>query len=215
MASEARLAAKRAEYAARAANARIRVTSSVNPALAALPQMLEMTAADLRMIAEQVDTRFRVMMSSLYESEGASGGQRWRELSPGYLRQKRAKWNFISAGRPRLLQEVRLLPARYRSGLFRLTLGEFKILQLTRRLRLSLTSKGPDHILETGKVGPNAYVALGTWVEYALHHWNGDAGAVRNPIQRTRAQDAELGRVALDAIRGIAAQRVRLLARAS
>jgi hypothetical protein len=215
MASEARLAAKRAEYADRAANARIRVTTRVNPALAALPQMLEMTAADLRLIAEQVDTRFRVMMSSLYESEGASGGQRWRELSPGYLIQKRAKWGFIKAGRRGLLQEVRELPARYRSGLFRLTLGEFKILQLTRRLRLSLTSKGPDHILEAGDVGPNAYIVLGTRVDYAERHWSGEGLPVRNPIQRTRAQDIELGRVALDAIRGIAAQRVRLLARAS
>lgn len=213
MASAAQLAAKRAQYADRAANARVRVTTLVNPAIAALPSLFEMQDKDMQLIARMVDDRFRVMMGRLYESEGVSGGSRWKELSPAYLAQKSQKWGFIRRGRGRLLQEIRALPARYRSGLFRLTLGEFKILQLTRRLRLSLTSRNEDHVIETGKLGQNAYIALGTRVDYAERHWRGERNLpVRNPIQRTRAQDSELGRVALDAIRAIALQRVKMLA---
>lgn len=209
-----RMAARQAALAAGAAG-RFTVTTKVNPGITQLHKMFDLDSTALGVISKLVDDRFRVMMSTLYPTQGASGGNQWAPLSPEYLKKKKIpKWFRIRAGRGAILEEVRKLPARYRVGLFRLTLGEFKILQLTRRLRLSLTSKNTDHILETGKSGQNYYIVLGTTVPYSIHHWKGGRSLPRrNPIQRTSAQDAELGQVVVDAVRAIADKKIRMIAR--
>lgn len=209
MATVAQLAAKRAEYSARP---RLRVTTTVSPAIAGLPAAFKMNATDRQIVLKLVDDRFRTMMSALYESEGSTGGSRWKELSPAYMLEKGRQWGRIRAGRGGLLADIRTLPARYRSGLFRLTLGEFKILQLTRRLRLSLTSKNAEHIAISDSDDTRIGVWVGTTVPYAQSHYDGEGRLpVRNPIQRTRSQDQELGRVALDGFRAAIEQKIRRL----
>ena len=207
MATPSQIARHRSELASRGM---VRVT--MGPAIASLPQTFEIDARALEVAGRIVDEQFRFMMSGLYESEGATGGPRWAPLSPSYLKQKARKWGGIKGQRDRLLSDAKLLPRAYMSGAFRPMLGEFKILQLTRRLRMSLTSRNGDHVLEAGRGANGPHIVLGTKVPYAAAHWQGGTKLPRrNPIQRTPEQDRHLCRTTIDALIEIIRAKIRAL----
>jgi hypothetical protein len=213
MARPSRISPHDADLAARLKS---NVTVRMNPAVLALPATFELTAADLAEVAKPVDDKFRAMMAALYDSEGTSGGSRWKELSPSYLAQKARKWGSLSAMRKRLLFDAKSLPQHYLKGSFRPMLGEFKILQLTRRLRMSLTSRNSEHIMESGKGATGSYIMIGTTVPYAVAHWSGTTRLPsRNPFQRTEEQDRQLGAAVVDGLRNVLAVKIARLAGAS
>lgn len=206
MATPAQIAAARAKRAAG-----VHFDVYVNPGIAMLESAFTPSIEDLDDAGRYVDDRFRLLMSSLYESEGASGGMGWKPLTEKYLRRKASVWSSIKGLRRQLLADARNLPRHYLKGAYRPGLGQFKILQLTRRLRMSLTSRGAEHILETGRVGGAAFITMGTRVPYAVHHWTPGRNQ-RNPIQRTPQQDRELGAAAIEAMRRVFKAKVRALA---
>lgn len=117
-----------------------RITSAVNPRIKSLEQALRLTATDMQAMLTPVDTKFRTLERRLFATEGASGGARWRRLSPKYAKQKR-----------------RTHPGR-------------KVMQKTGGLRRSLTQKGADHVARYTLSASRARLKVGTTNVLAAYH---------------------------------------------
>ncbi len=63
----------------------------VNPAIRRVKDILVLNQKDMNTMARRVDIKFRPNERKLFSTQGASGGRRWKPLSPAYKKWKRKK----------------------------------------------------------------------------------------------------------------------------
>ncbi len=115
-------------------------TSTVNPRIRTLPQLMKLDQRDMGTMLGIVDLEFTRNEKRLFSTEGTSGGRAWKPLSTAYARAK-----------------ARAFPGR-------------KIMQRTGKLRQGLTQQShADHVKFT-KLKPRATITVGTDNQVAAFH---------------------------------------------
>lgn len=139
----------------------VRMKATVNPRIASLRELAQLTPHDMQRMTDRCDQQFRLNERGLFATDGGSGGTRWQSLSPAYAEAKR-----------------RTHPGR-------------KILTRDGTLRDGLTQKAhPDHVA-TYRITPRAVIELGTKNPVAGYHAEGGGRLPkRDPMAHTPAQEA-------------------------
>ena len=147
------------------------MTTRVNPRIRLLSDLFDLDAREMKVMTTEVDKQFRKNMKRLFATEGASGGKRWKRLTPKYAKRKRKK----RRGR--------------------------KILVYNRDMRDSITNAGHrDHVAEFSlnppyvEVGTNSDIAR-------YHAEGGGRLPVRNPIQQTDSQKRRYHQIVVKQLR--------------
>jgi hypothetical protein len=169
----------------------MKVRGAINPRIRSLDQLFELPAEAAKAAVVEADKVFRAQEKALFESEGASGGQKWVPLSKAYERRKAAI--FASAQ----LQTVATMRSRgkkvTRRGIAAALGTEFKILQFTGDMRRAFSTAGRGHIARTSKTARGWIAMFGAEgaAYYALHARGGkvpNRPPIRNPLLATEAQ---------------------------
>lgn len=144
-------------------------------------------------VANETGKDFRRLERVLFATQGKSGGEQWKPLSPRYARIKMAILTGAISGLRSANQQFGRASRRVPS-----LKSVNKILSLSGGLRDSLTKKSdPDHV-QTFRQRSDAQwvVAHGTSNELARYHSNGvpskGGAVVRKPIMLTPSQKEEI-----------------------
>lgn len=182
---------------------RFRVRGRLNPVLEpgagrgrvrTIEELVELSARDLGTMTLRADRIFRRLMARLYDTEGASGGRKWRPLSPDYARWKtrtlRGALETLRAENREIARiRGRRPPATPRLG------SVDKILRFSGEMRDSFAERGGAHVAEWA-ARPRYLIRLGSRVPYAAFHAPGRLHnprlPVRDPRQMTARQKDEL-----------------------
>lgn len=169
----------------------LKIRGAINPRLRSIEQVFDLSSHAINAAVTETDKIFRAQEKGLFESEGASGGQKWVPLSKAYERRKAAI--FASAQ----LQTVSTMRSRgkkvTRRGIAAALGTEFKILQFTGDMRRDFSTLATGHIARAQKSERGWIAMFGAEGKayYALHAKGGSVPKrppVRNPIQATKEQ---------------------------
>jgi len=144
--------------------------AEVNPRIKKLTDLFDLNMQDMRSIKTMVDIEFVKKERKLFATEGASGGAKWKPLSPAYAKRKKRK-----------------KPGR-------------KILAYEGDLRRGLTGRRhADHVARYSLTKTRAVVTVGTKNPIASYHAPGYLHnpqlPVRDPIQLTRRQELDYTKI--------------------
>jgi hypothetical protein len=162
----------------------------LNPHIKTLHQALDLTPDAVSSAAQAADSVYRAQEKQLFATEGASGGQPWKKLSPIYAERKRR----LVEGAKAFNQELK----RRRGSPRRVPAISTSILVLIGDMRTAFSTQSGGHVVEYFKSARGWLIQLGARGPryFKLHADGGDKipgrPPKRDPQQRTPAQDNEL-----------------------
>jgi hypothetical protein len=187
-----------------------------NPHLANFGRTLELDKQAMEDVLEACGVVFRRAERKLFQSEGASGGRKWKPLDPKY---ERWKTRFLRGALKEMRREntqiARMTGRRTRTPGMKTA---NRILQLSGDMRDSFTNQGhEDHIEKTYRLRENVWkVEMGSKHELAKYHAGGNQHntdlPVREPVMVTDKDRESYRRVIWRAFVPHVSRRIRAFA---